>query len=93
MRADHGAGAGEVALDRSIPSQRLEIGQVDLPVVDRVAAFPQSGGHEVLGRAFLETQGGDSNEIGQKRGLRREIRVNRGADRGAGCIIERRHGH
>ena len=60
--SDHGAGAREIGLDRTVAGQVLEIVLIDDPVVDLVAALAQQTRHHVLARGFLAACARDRRE-------------------------------
>src|SRR3954453_16616996 len=50
-------------LDRAEPPQIPELVDVDMPVIDLIAALPQQIAHHILTRAFGAPGGGDRDEI------------------------------
>ena len=74
--ADHGARLGEIMLDRAEAAQILQIADVDMPVVDLVAALAQEVADHVLARPFGAAGRGDRNEIL----CRRQLRIETGVD-------------
>ena len=73
--AHHRAGAGEVVLDRAEAAQILEVVDVDMPVVDLIAAFAQEIAHHVLARAFRAARRRDRDEVARGRKLSVEAAV------------------
>jgi hypothetical protein len=63
-------------LDRAKAAQILQILDVDMPVVDLIAALPQQVADHVLARPFGAAGRGDRNEIPR----RRQLRIKAGVD-------------
>ena len=61
--SDHGARPGKIMLDRAEAAQILEVVDVDMPVVDLVAALAQEIADHVLARPFRAAGRGDRDEI------------------------------
>ena len=64
-------------LNRSEPAQILEVVDIDMPVVDLVAALAQEIADHVLARSLGATGGGNRDKIPGGRKLRVEIGVDR----------------
>ena len=62
-------------LDRSDAAQVFQLIDVDMPVVDLVAALAQEIADHVLARSFRAARGGNRNKIPRGRKLRVEIVV------------------
>ena len=94
---DHGAGAREIGLDRTVAGQVLEIFLIDDPVVDLVSALAQQSRHHVLARCLLAACARDRREGHCRRYLRCEGGFDRGLDAlagagGKGNDVALRHG-
>src|ERR1700744_2532341 len=63
-------------LDRPIAAQILQIVEIDMPIVDLVAAFAQEIADHVLARALSTTRGGNCDKVA--RGL--ELGIEAGID-------------
>ena len=63
-------------LDRTKTAQILQILDVDMPVVDLIAALAQQVADHVLARPFGAAGRGDRNEIPRRRQLRIKAGVN-----------------
>ncbi len=63
--ADHVPGIVIVQRMRRVARQVLEVVDLDLPAVDAEPVLLEQARHHVLGRRFLETGGGDPDQIGQ----------------------------
>ena len=72
-----GASLGEIVLDRAKAAQILEVLDIDVPIVDFVAAFAQEVGHHVLARAFRAARGRNRDKIAGRRQLRVKIGIDR----------------
>jgi hypothetical protein len=73
--ADHGAGLGKIMLDRTEAAQILQIVDVDMPVVDLIAALAQEIADHVLARPFRAAGGGNRDKIPRGRKLRVETGI------------------
>jgi hypothetical protein len=73
--ADHAARLGKIVFDRTEAAQILEIVDVDVPVVDLVAALAQEIADHVLARPLGAAGRGDRNEIagGRKLGIEASV--------------------
>src|SRR3984957_2774382 len=75
VSADHGACLGEIMLDRAEAAQRLQLLDIDMPVIDLIAALPQQIADHILARTFGAAGRGYRDEIPGGRDLRIEIGV------------------
>src|SRR5438067_8213778 len=75
VRADHGTRLGEVMLDRTEAAQIFQLVEVDMPIVDLVAALPQEIAHHVLAWAFRAASRRNRDKVPCGRKLRVEICV------------------
>src|SRR5947209_17136266 len=73
--ADHGTRLGEVMLDRTEAAQIFQLVEVDMPIVDLVAALPQEIAHHVLAWAFRAASRRNRDKVPCGRKLRVEICV------------------
>ena len=79
-RVDHGREAGQI----------LDVGDLDLPVIDGKAAPGHCVGHQILNRMFLPAHGGATHHLLREAHLPVEIGVHGGQDRRARGRIDGR---
>src|SRR3977135_915992 len=77
VSADHGARLGEIMLDRSEAAQVLQVVEVDMPVVDLVAALAQEIADHILAWSLRAAGGGNCDKIPCRLQLGVEPGVNR----------------
>src|SRR5262249_5658201 len=70
VSSDHAARPGKIVRDRAVAAQIPEVLEIEMPVVDLIAALAQEITDHVLARPFRTARRGDGDEVGGSRKLR-----------------------